>query len=68
MSGAMAITTLTFILVADGIAYGLFLTAGQSHITELSSAEERGGAVGGLYNGWQYWRLGWADSHGINSR
>lgn len=37
---------ITLILIADGIAYGLFLTAGQSHITNLSSATDRGSAVG----------------------
>lgn len=46
LTGSTSATTLTLILIADGIAYGLFLTAGQSHITELSSAADRGSAVG----------------------
>ena len=46
LSGVQSPGMLIVILIGDGIAYGLFLTAGQSHITELSAEEDRGSAVG----------------------
>lgn len=46
LGGTISPSILTLILIGDGIAYGLFLTAGQSHITQLCSEEDRGSAVG----------------------
>lgn len=37
---------LTVLLIADGIGYGLFLTAGQTHVTGLATDEARGRAMG----------------------
>ena len=39
-------TQLPLLLMLDGIAYGIFLTAGQAHVTQLSAEEDRGAAVG----------------------
>ena len=61
MTAALAISTLVLLaisrtylhlhgwlilLMVDGIAYGMFLTAGQAHVTNLSAETERGTAVG----------------------
>ncbi|MEZ4622003.1 MAG: MFS transporter [Caldilineaceae bacterium] len=37
---------ITVLLIADGIAYGLFLTAGQTHVTALAAEGDRGRAMG----------------------
>ncbi|MBV7331201.1 MFS transporter [Chloroflexi bacterium TSY] len=37
---------LALLLIGDGIAYGLFLTAGQAHVTKLAAEEDRGRAMG----------------------
>jgi MFS family permease len=39
-------TGLTLLLIVDGIAYGLFLTVGQSHVTALAGDGDRGRVMG----------------------
>ena len=69
---ALANTTsssmLALILIGDGIAYGIFLTAGQSHIHRARIRRGSGQCSGYLHNGRQHWRCGRTDCNGVCRR
>ena len=46
LAGTTQPLLLALLLAGDGIAYGMFLTAGQSLVTETAGAAERGAAIG----------------------
>jgi len=46
ISGSADATLLTVLLAIEGVAYGMFLTSGQAYVTQNSSEETRGAAVG----------------------